>query len=361
MEFYALLVLLYGAQCLTHLPRGAVLFARPFLGRAEWGGPGWRLESLRPAARLYVGERLPWVAREGTVRWRGVEPRWRGADLAAKEPAVDLGESAIEAKGAALWVDGVRVLRSATETGTRAIEQAFQEVRDEASLRRAIEARVAEEISLPRFRAARSRVEGVTMGLRRVLDLYAALLFVALPLAMFSWGVESALWRLAVVLLALHGIGVMVFSWAHRRCFPGRTGELVQALVEVLLYPPALLRSLQKLRSEAIGRHHPAVLALDLLPEDAAREFLRRELVRVEQGLGEGTGRWLGEVELDALEKLAAESGTSRAELLAPPLQRDLQAVSYCPSCLAEYRRPDGYCSDCRISLAAYPASVAPH
>ena len=137
---------------------------------------------------------------------------------------------------------------------------------------------------------------------------------------------------------------------------PREGGALAVALVEVTLYPPSLLRGAQKLATEALGRRHPAVVALGLLPEAPGREVLRRAWLRLDEGDASGRAADLVAAERHALDALAREAGLSPEGLRAPPPRRDTQALAYCPVCLVEYRRAEGDCSDCGRALAGYPS-----
>ena len=218
MELFVLLLLLYGLQCLHPVPRGATLFARP-LGRwVAWEGPGWRLEGLRPGSLGFVGEGLPWLARGDALVWRGVEPRFLRTGLRAREPEVD-PEAALDIDGVVISVAGTPVLRCASERSARELGERIERgaAPDGSGF---ASSDLLDGDTLAAFRAARSRIEQGTRWLRLGLDANALLLFGGLPLASAFWGVEAALWRLGPLWLALHGLGIVAFAWAHRRLLP---------------------------------------------------------------------------------------------------------------------------------------------
>jgi hypothetical protein len=347
VELVALLWALYLAQCLVHLPRGAVMFRG---GRTPREGPGWRFTALRPSARVAYGERLPWRERHGEPRWRGVaSPLWAmdapgaGAAGAVFEPGL-----AAEADGTRVRAGGEPGLQCVSATGAEAVARAANAAA--GGLAPAAGSLLADETSLARLRERAAEIDSATRWLRLELDVMAVSLLGLLPAASLAVGIEAVLWRAAPLLGGLHALGVVLFGIAHRRLLPGSGGAFALALFEVAVYPPALLRGHHKLRVEGMGRRHPAAVAVATLDGEPARDFLRRELVRA----GAAEAGPLREAELRALEGVARATGTSASRLLAPPTRVDPRAVAYCPSCLCEFGRPGVSCSDCRMEVTPF-------
>lgn len=347
MELVATLWVLYVAQCLIHLPRGSALFRGR---RAPSEGPGWRFTALWPSAPATCGERLPWMVRDGEPYWRGVASRMWAMDVPGARAAGAIFDPRARAEpdGTRVVVDGSPQLRCMSTAGAEAVARVASR-----GLADAVAALLERESSIVGLRARVREIDEATRWLRPTLDVLAISLLGVLPFASFLVGIEPVLWRMAPILGGLQVLGVVLFGVAHRRLLPGSAGALALALFEVSVYPPALLRGYQKLRTEGLGRRHPAAIAVTVLGGEAGHGVLRRELVRA----GGAEPGPLREAELQALEGIAHASGTSTSRLLTPPRQVDPKAVAYCPACLCEFGRPGVTCSDCRIDVVPFAGS----
>jgi hypothetical protein len=360
MELVIVLLVLYGAQCLALLPYGGVLFVRP-LGR--WfvsQGPGWRLLHPIPSVSALIASRFPLVEAGHRLESRGVATWISSLDWRARTPQLELGAiERVEARGAIVRVNGRAfargVCRVHAEWLARLVRDLAEMPPDDARAR--IEAELDESLCLDRYAAESDRVKRATGWLAWTSNLYFAWVFVALPMLTWWLGAEAALTLVLPVMLLLHLVTLLLFASAHRKLVPEEDGALVEALIAALFYPPLLLRGLHELRTAALARFHPAVVAATVLPKDEHRSFLRVELLHsaapTEAASRDG-GLDLAELERDALLHLADELGESEGALFDPPSRRDPLAQSYCPACLTEYRCNEGECADCRVDLARY-------
>jgi hypothetical protein len=253
------------------------------------------------------------------------------------------------------------LLRAATP---RAAESAADLLRAlQGSSTDAIRRRIADEmtssLSFDAYRERSERVRGATRFLAGASDVYAALLFLGLPVLIWFQHSERALWIAGPVLLALHLVTLVALIVARRRLFPGLRGELIEQVIACAIYPPALLHGLQDLAHQLLDGFHPALVAAVHLPKRERNRFLRGELGRVDLAarLAPPHAIGLAELEREALEALLEECDSSRESLLAPPLREDPLALAYCPICGVEYRIAQGSCGDCGVELTRYDAA----
>ena len=361
MELVVALLVLYGAQCLALLPDGGVLFVRPLSRWFVSHGPGWRLLHPIPSAHTLVASRFPLVEAGNRLQSRGVATWISSMDWRARRPELELGAiERVEARGAMVRVGGRPFARGVCKVHAESLTRLLRDLVEMPpdGVRARIEEELTESLSLDRYTAESDRVKRATGWLAWTGDFYFAWVFVALPLLTWWLGAEGALTLVLPVLLLLHLATLLSFVRAHRQLMPRKDGALVEALIAALFYPPLLLRGLHELRTAALARFHPAVVAAAVLPKDEQRSFLRAELLRsaapTEVASREG-GLELAELERRALLNLVNDLGESEDALFDPPPRRDPLAPSYCPACLSEYRREEGQCSDCGVGLARYP------
>jgi hypothetical protein len=362
VEPLLILLLLYALQCAVLLPRGGALFLRlPWRWR-PFQEPGWNVLHPLPSAASVLATRLPLLEDERGLRAREVPTRLGRAPLRAEPPRLDLaGGSRIEVRGKWVRVDGRAFARAVTARRAEWLGTLLRELRGASpdAIRARLRQELAESLSLERFREASDRFRRTTRLLAWSSDLYAAGLFVGLPLLVWRVHSERALLLFFPVFLLLHGAVLAALVLAHRKLDPGARGELVEALIAAALYPPLLLRAVGELRLAALGGFHPATAAAALLPDEERRRFLRVELARLTYAADaraprDRLGVGLADLEREALAALAAECGLSAEELLAPLPQDDPAVPAYCPICLSDYLRPTGECSDCRVALVPY-------
>jgi hypothetical protein len=358
VDLFVALALLYLIQCVAWLPAGATWLLATRSGVRSAEGPGFRLQPLRPAARAVVGLRFPLESAGGVLRARGHASGWR-RDREAGDP-VPLEQLAAAEARELLVFSGKRVLARGTDAAHA--ERIAALLRDLAGAEPAVrrkraDAALRESLSLSAAGQARDRFDDATGWLAAASDSYAVALLVLTPAAALFVGSELTLVIGAPALALLHVLTLVAFGRAHARLAPERRAERWQALLGVAFYPPGLLRGHALLRAGMLGRFQPAALALALLPRDAARDFLRAELVLAEARGSEVApelGFSLERCQHDALLALVEESGESLASLCAAPARSDPLALAFCPACHCEYRRGDGDCSDCEVALAAF-------
>lgn len=208
-------------------------------------------------------------------------------------------------------------------------------------------------LSLAGYRDAKQRVAQATRWLRLSSDLYAVVLFAALPVASILWDTERVLLLSLPAVAALHLAVLAALVRAFARLHPGQTGPLVEAVLGAAVYPPALLQAGHDLQLRALSGFHPTTVASAELPAAEGRTWLRTEVLRVSASARAETKNALDleAFESRALWRLAAELGETERTLFAAPQRQDPFSVSYCPACLCEYRRASGACTDCGFDL----------
>lgn len=350
VELLLTLLVLYGLQCVVLLPRGATLFVRPAGAWLASEGPGWRLLHPWPSAPIWLAARPPLRSGDDGLRTRGPTP-WLGAGLAeGTGPRIVPGSGqSVTVRGSRVRIDGVPALRAANRRQAAAqAEELRALVAEAAPADRVLEEGLVRCFDPAAVSRARSRASAATRWLGRLSDLALVALLAALPALAATLGSERALLLFAPGWLALDVALLVLLHRAHATLHP-EGGDRFELLLAAALYPPLLLRAAGELRREALCGFHPAAVAAEVLPREAALDFLRGELARCSE-----------ERERAAVARVVARLGSSPAALFAPPERSDPLARSYCPTCRTEYRRDDGACVDCGGALAPLAATGSP-
>lgn len=354
-----MLALLYAWECLVTLPSNAVVFrGGRRRARARQGG-GLRWLHPWPSAACWVTGWFP-LSVDGEVICSAVGAGRAGLKMTPGERRCrSLSEaSRLETKGAVLEIDGEPWVPTPTEAHALLLLRLCQRL-------------AAAESSAPlrRWRAAlrwswndhalRRELRGVkraTLSLAVLCDAYVTVVFVAAPLAILLIGEEPALLALAPLAALLHVASVLAL-WAAARLNPG-VGEAVgwEGLLVAALYPPALWRAPQGLRSEALARFQPLTFAAVLMSSDGFARFAGRRAAILDStraGCDPEEGATDVALERRALARLAAGRGLDAGALeTAPP--RDPDGVAYCPACGSAYVSPVDECRDCGVPTRAW-------
>jgi len=191
------------------------------------------------------------------------------------------------------------------------------------------------------------------------------LIFLVSPIAVWRWGLPAA-WPFLLSALLLN---VLLIAWDLSRTdhelFPKEREVRWQAIVMVLLSPPAALHATKYLARDFGRGCHPLALAAARCSETDFRELAAWVLrdVKFAPERGEGTtdpraadcGKWFRQRLQMAMCSLVRNKGHSPDELIAPPTRESEYVQSYCPRCLCQFVIREGACKDCgEISLRAF-------
>jgi hypothetical protein len=294
-----------------------------------------------PLSPALVAEPVPLV-----VGPDGIAP---GGDGARFVPWAEVRD--IAADGPRLRLNGETAATLATRRGARALARVLAEVgglpRDqrEGRLGRWLDERF--DVATTRARLTVLRRE--TRALRIAANVLWAGLFVGLPvllwtrLAFVLWppiaAVTIAAWITAAVLF---GRALRRSSWLDRELRP----ELAKRIAAVAS-PLATVRAADHIARELCGDLDPLAVAAAVLPADGVRRLGRSMLCdlhfrgpdAVPAGAEMDT-RWMRAALLSRVERVLRGRDVDPQRLLAPP-GREVDMASWCPSCLAQYRRVD--------------------
>ncbi len=356
MELLLYAGIFYAWQCLELLPADAVIFSPRWWRPRVLRGGGWRLLHPWPGASSWVSQGLPFsVSDRGVVSVWPVG--WRNRPLRPPKPRlVTWGQLAdASATGRLVRLNGAAFLRAASPRHAVHLAAVLHRLgvgggerrqRLETELQRTLDGNRAAE----RVAEARS----ATRWLDFLCSLYALALALILPAFMLLRGEWKGFLLLAPSLLVIHLLATFCIYRAHRRLQLGPAGERWELILAAALFPPALLRAPQELRSAAVAEHHPAALASVVLTSAAFADYLRYELALLARCEEDGELGWEGEVIEAQLVSLGEEAGISRTELLATRPRDDPSASGYCPLCLGDYRRGVARCRECQSRIVAY-------
>lgn len=365
MDLIAYAALFYVLQCLVYVPANAVVFLGLLrLGRVRVvPGGGLRLMNLWPSGLSVVASRLPLVIGDRSVECATPPYRFglRSSSNAVRSvPISELTDARLS--GSVVKVGSRPFIRAVSQAHGNQLLSLLAEVARASppERQRAIERTVRDSLTSSllreRYRAAHAAVRW--LGL--CCDTYALILFVATPCLILLTLEDAVLFYALPLLGAFHLVTLAALYRAHRKVNKSGWIDLAELMIVCALFPPALLRTPQNLLGASVTGFHPAAFAQLLLDRASFLRFVQREVALLRysaHGVAEPTAvepdEWLDKsrlgVEALALEALAAESGFSWADLVAPHSSSDPQAVSYCQLCDGEYLQGVSTCVQCQV------------
>ena len=350
VELLLTLLVLYGLQSVVLLPRGTTLFFR--LGE-RWRvneGPGWTMLHPWPSAPGWLASRSPLLPCARGWLTRGPTPLL-GADF-VEDTGVPIepgsGQS-VALRGRSVRVNGVTALRAATKQQASRTAGLLSALASNGSDAEALLDAWSDRAFAPdELARARARADSGTRWLGIASSFYLAAVFLGTP-ALAAWfGGEQVLFYGWPVYLVLHVVTWLLLFRAHG-ALVGESEERFEALFTAAIYPPMLVRAAPELRRQALCGFHPSAVAAEVLPREAALDFLRGELAHA-KGPRENAAIW----------QIVARLGSNPDELYAPPERSDPLARSFCPTCRTEYRLEAGDCVDCGAALKRLEREAPP-
>ncbi len=196
---------------------------------------------------------------------------------------------------------------------------------------------------------AREKIERVlqstelVVAASQLLFLYLTLL---VPLVLLTGLVPHGWMVLGGSLVIIQSLLLVSFGLAHRRLHRGDLGKRIQGFITMALFPPAGIFAADRIAAETVDDIHPLAATLVLCPEAEARRIAGRYLRQWRYPLkGDDPGR--AAEYLEAATALLDSQGWNPEEIAGPPLPDDLESLSYCPRCHAQFMIDEGMCPDC--------------
>jgi hypothetical protein len=363
-DVWPYLLLFYVLESLVRVEAHQRLFVRGGLRPARCLRPGLHLAGLDPFEEVVVAAELPFVPTPDgllvPVDEAAADAERRGGDELAPLAWDGLGDVAV--RGTRVAAGGRTLPAPAGHAGARRLAALIATLRDAGREERMGRVRTGLEASfdLAALRHARQRAR-VPLLLARLSGAgFALVFFLALPLCLYGAGGRhlSRVAPLVVASLLLWAAGTG-FAAAALRTAGLRKGRLVELLLPILLFPPAVAHVARIIGTELHPGFEPLALAAALLPERAFRRLAREAWYREQEALKHSAGSaraayW--SLRLEAWDRLVAASGSEAATVLASPPPEDASAASYCPLCSTQYRSGFARCAECAVELRALGA-----
>ena len=134
-------------------------------------------------------------------------------------------------------------------------------------------------------------------------------------------------------------------------------------LLSVIFSPVNALHVIGYLTRYLYSRFHSLARAASFLPANAFKDFIRKELLLIEQRMDDierKDWRELWKLKRELAYDLLKARNIDLDELLAAPVRQDQSALLYCPYCLTEYSKKRHSCIDCDMALREFEADRQP-
>jgi hypothetical protein len=356
LAFMFTLTVLYVLECGAWIRRDALLLVKATKGYAlrRSGGlfstdRGWLaiLDPLPPLSPAFVVQALPLsLAPEGasTHVIPALHPHGRQAVERRLLAFSDLEK---------IEVDGKTVLASGVSIPTGNARMAMEVARILTALKTK-DSGARQAVLDGIFDQALDVVEAqtrVAMVFLQVFLLLPALYFTGFlyPKALIFVG------ELGLLLLA----NAHAYFVAHKKLYPRLRVERFSTSLSMTIWPPAAIRSHDKLARHLFVGLHPLAVTQALAPAEEVRDFLASLLRDAAHPLGLEGGSDDNDERLASIESsfahlhrarllaVAHDLDLTEKAVLAPPKKEGDLLKSHCPRCLLQYRVERGDCADC--------------
>lgn len=351
------LFVLYLLECASWIPAGAIAFRWPIKRRS----PLRVVTKPGPGSRSSIAFSFPLLFRSAILlsSWPSlsISPEGIVDDSKGEFCAFDrMGR--IEVSGRIVLINDKPFFPAASEEQANALARFLRRLRSQERATRSGEICEYLAACLDAGGAASSLDAFADETLKLSLDCFLLLLiaFVASPLAVFKFGLVGV-WPFLVVCLLLN---VAVILWdfraAEKALFPKRVGTRWEALLTILLSPPAALHAIKYLARDVVVTYHPLAVASARCSDadfDALASWNLRHLMFVpavpQDGNESGAecAEWFRRELLKQVSSLVGSKGRRPDLLVSPPSRRSGMVKSYCPRCWSEFVVTEGVCSDC--------------
>jgi hypothetical protein len=373
------LSIIYLAECLVWVRRGATLFTRSFTGtfRPHQAGalPGnsrggiYLSWPLPPLGTSILPETLPFCLSPEGILARPplcLDPAFRPSDSGDYFPWESL--STVAAHGRSLLLNDRLFVKSSSAITARRWAEGLNRVRKAAPDRRAgmVRAWIDQSLDVPALKKRHEACEQRARSLRVPANVLFGYLYLLAPGLVSQFGMNHVGWPLLAGLLVQTFAISLMFGRAHRALYPGEKEDRFRHVLTMLLSPPTAIRAHDILSRHSLEAFHALAAANVLCSPSRFKSLARRALIDLQlppQAVSSSRDAGTGAVEhgyrgvlSERIKAFVLQAGYDPAALVHPAPPMDPAVRSYCPRCGQEFLLDSGHCQDCGGQpLVAYP------
>ena len=368
--FLLVLVAVYLGECLTLVPRDAVVLLASLGARWRVGFPSALMGSAKlgmafgnpvpPLGRTLFCQSWPFsVSPDAIYGYTALTAHPEGrAEQSGRFWPFDLVRT-VSAEEKNVLVNGEKFCRAVSAPSAAAVAAFIRGLaRMPHGNRQAAIERALHDVFDTRGVSVRTgEWLGRERGLRLLGNAVFVMVFAVCPLVAAGYGLWSTWPYLMAGLLALMIATAVALARAHRAVYPAQKGDRVLSVALAATVPTISIRACDYLSRDLLAGFHPLAAAHALLPPEAFRSFSRRILLDAREPIRpECPSTEPGEVECESwyrgrlrgeMESFLTAQGVAPGDLVAPPVPRDASSAGYCPRCEGQFTQPEGTCGNC--------------
>lgn len=372
-EIESLLVALgviYLFECLIWVQRGSVLLVRWWSKSCKIQFPGTVFGNARgalflanpfpPFGAVFLGRPLPVsFSEDGAFAWSALclHPGWRPVQTGRFLRFNEI--NGIEVDGSKVLVNAELFVRASSPYAARGIAKELRHLKKTPVSERkaAIKQSIATALDCARVRHRLDAFAREARWLRHLCTGLFLYLFIAAPLALALFGLETTIWFVLAGLLAQTISIALLFRRAHQTLYPGAEEERFTPFLTMLLAPPTAIRAADLLGRHLFEEFHALAVAATIASDINFSKFARQCLIDlrypmlptcpVSEATAVSTEESYREEMSNAIEELARSCGLGIEELLQPRITFDAATAAICPRCQSQFTIASGVCADC--------------
>lgn len=256
--------------------------------------------------------------------------------------------------GAYLIINGQKFAKCATPKQAKALASFIEKANAAKASRREalVTSWIAKQFDAKAAKSVWEQGEEQIGPIRWMCSLFFVFLFIAAPILVNIYGLETLIIPIAVAMVLLAMQIAFVFWRAHRKFYPTESQERLENVAKMILCPPVSLRAADVLTKNLLAEFSPVAVA-SVLAGPGELSFVRGFVLDLQHALkheitdqkAADTVSWMNARQLSAC--LALVERVDRFHGFLDPTEKQGESVAYCPRCGVQFVVDEGECPDC--------------
>jgi hypothetical protein len=351
------ILLFYFIDCFSYTKNSYILFVSNFGRKFSSQSPGINLSGFFPFGQSYIASSLPFILNEkGIYSSQAVGnsldpdrmPVWKLLSYDEFEHVTTETQSVVIDKKTFLKLSSIK---EAKYIAKLIIDVKKASITDRLTM---VQAYLTDRADLKRVEDTKALYRPVFAFLITLTSLLFLLTFIVIPILIYSEPNDYLKVPPVIASTIFLYITILVTgSFWHKKIYPDDLQAQVTFLLLMILIPPSAIHLLDKITRDMYVEYDYLAVGAVFLPESEFKKLFREECERISKWKNDLDPdlQWFWEMKDKANQEILVNKNLSSDMVWQQPKKVDPEAVSYCPTCMVEYRSGFNKCFDCDTVL----------